>query len=181
MPTLEAGDKNREPLIPLFRYRKLDNSEVFRYPGQEPAELALVLSGIIRHYAVDSSGSEKTTDFCKQGEFTGVLGGEQEKSALWLASVGKTELAVADAHEVMNVIDKNLELQRLFSATLYSYLQLKDRRETELLALNPAERYEAFTRNFPDILNAIPQYLIASYLGITPETLSRIRNRRNRS
>jgi hypothetical protein len=59
-----------------------------------------------------------------------------------------------------------------------SYLGQKSKRESELLSLDPAGRYEAFVRDFPELLGAVPQYLIASYLGISPETLSRIRSRR---
>ena len=53
----------------------------------------------------------------------------------------------------------------------------RELREHELLCLTPLQRYEKFRRERPQLLNIIPQYLIASYLGITPVSLSRIRAR----
>ena len=51
------------------------------------------------------------------------------------------------------------------------------RRSTSLLTLAPDERYRTFVNARPEVARRVPQYLIASYLGITPESLSRIRGR----
>jgi CRP-like cAMP-binding protein len=54
----------------------------------------------------------------------------------------------------------------------------KERREASFLLLDAGERYEAFLEDFADLVPRLPQYHIASYLGITPVALSRIRSRR---
>ena len=53
----------------------------------------------------------------------------------------------------------------------------KQQELTELITLKPEKRYEKLQQERPDLLNRVPQYQIASYLGIKPETLSRIRKR----
>jgi len=162
----------------LFTYRTLNKNEVFFRPGHTTKEIALILSGVIRHYFIDGQGREKTTDFCRAGEFSGSLDAIGEEGNIWLAAACRTEIAVAPQGDFMAVIYEHPELQKFFSNTLIHYLQLKTKRETELLGLLPDERYTAFIRNFPELTELVPQYLIASYLGMTAETLSRVRNRR---
>jgi CRP-like cAMP-binding protein len=161
----------------LFSRRELEDGEIICRPGQLPSETALVLSGVARHYVFTEDGRERTTDFCRAGEFTGNAAAPGE-GGHWIAAVGRTSLAVALSDALTEAAASSLVLQSCYSRVVLSYLGLKSKRESELLSLDPAGRYEAFVRDFPDLLDTVPQYLIASYLGIAPETLSRIRNRR---
>jgi hypothetical protein len=66
-------------------------------------------------------------------------------------------------------------LERFARKLAESYFVLKEKREIELVLLEAGERYLIFQKEFPGLENRIPQYHIASYLGITPTQLSRIR------
>jgi CRP-like cAMP-binding protein len=163
-------------ILPIFSPRRLAKGEVFLRPGQDSRQVGFILDGVVRHYLIDGRGRERTTDFCRAGEFTGVLGEPVE--GLWLASVGESRLAVAEPEALMAAVASDPELQKAFSAIVLGYFQLKTRREAELLSLDPPARYGRFLANFPGLAEEIPQYLLASYLGIAPETLSRIRSDR---
>jgi CRP-like cAMP-binding protein len=164
-------------IAPLFGERTLSDGEVFLAPGDVP-RIALVLSGVVRHHVVDAKGRERTTDFCVAGEFTGSVPGESDGQ--WRSAIGPTRLAVADAAKLMAAVSVTPAIQAFFSRTLLGYLGQKARREAELLALDPSGRYESFIKRNPALPDLVPQYLIASYLGITPETLSRVRAKRAR-
>ena len=66
--------------------------------------------------------------------------------------------------------------ERLFTHSCKMLLARNERREAELLTLSPAERYRQFVKNFADYLDRIPQYHIASYLGINPVSLSKFKH-----
>jgi len=175
-PGLVDAASARE-ILPLFEPRSLAKGEVFHRPGQERREIGFILGGVVRHYLLDGRGRERTTDFCSAGEFTGSLEGADDE-VTWFASVGESELAVADSGPFLAAIGENAGLQKAFSAIMLGYFRMKARREAELLGLGPAQRYERFLSNFPGLSEGLPQYLIASYLGVAPETLSRIRSER---
>jgi CRP-like cAMP-binding protein len=64
----------------------------------------------------------------------------------------------------------------IFQATSEAYIQL-ERRVTSTISLSLEERYKELTANYPDIIQRVPQHMIASYMGLNPETLSRVRKR----
>ena len=69
------------------------------------------------------------------------------------------------------------DLERLARKMAEYYFLEKERKELEIVMLNATERYQLFQAEFPKIEQYIPQYHVASYLGITPIQLSRIRHR----
>jgi hypothetical protein len=64
----------------------------------------------------------------------------------------------------------------IFQTTSEAYI-LFERRMTSVISLNLEERYKELTTNHPNIIQRLPQHMIASYMGLTPETLSRVRKR----
>jgi CRP-like cAMP-binding protein len=67
-------------------------------------------------------------------------------------------------------------LEFIFDAVSDAYIQL-EKRITSSISLNLEERYKELTTKYPDIIHRVPQHMIASYMGLTPETLSRVRKR----
>lgn len=147
--------------------------------GQVCRELSFIDHGLFRMYRVED-GSEKITSFSFPGEFVSnyrsFLTGLPSRHFIeslqpsTIYSINKESLAALyDKHKALE------RLGRLIAETLY--LGVASRLDSFHFD-SPKQRYEDLVRRNSRLLEAIPQYMIASYLGIKPETLSRIRARR---
>jgi CRP-like cAMP-binding protein len=147
--------------------------------GEIATQTFFVRQGLLREYYSDRDGAEATRRFCVAGEFSGsladLLSGRPaqcsietlEPSEVW--SMGWRDIDAASMQSPAWML-----LLRRFAERLY--LRKTDR-EFEMLTLPAAERYRRFVEAFPELEKRLPRVHVASYLGITPVHLSRIRGR----
>ena len=87
------------------------------------------------------------------------------------------KLREANSSKLIALYDKHQDLERMARILSERYFVQKEQREVEIVLLNASERYLIFKKEFSDLEQIIPQYHIASYLGITPTQLSRVRQK----
>lgn len=136
----------------------------------------LMLKGIIRGYYVDDEGNEITKYFSREGNLVmdeGMLGYEQSVAAI--KTLENSVVLLMDTAKLKQIIQKNDTFKNLYITCLESALHYKIYRKSEFLAKNATERYLQFCKDFPELINRVKQSYISTYLGITPESLSRIR------
>ena len=92
-----------------------------------------------------------------------------------------TELLVIDRHVYEEMLLRIPKLERFFRIILQRSIITQQRRLIENLSLSAEERYQQFADRYPSLLQRIPQKQIASYLGITPESLSRVHRQRQQA
>ena len=159
---------------------ELDNGEHFLRAGELATNAAIVVRGVLREYFVMPNGVERTKTFIPEGEFAGsmadLLSGERahafsvaEEPCRLLVIAFEHVRANAEASSVWGRWYRHL-LERLFAG--------KAAREYELLGLDAAARYGALATRYPGLESRVAARHVASYLGITPEHLSRLRRRR---
>jgi CRP-like cAMP-binding protein len=159
----ELQNEEWQALIPLLRWDKIAKKGFFTPIGQVANQIAMVLNGSFRQY-YEVEAEEKTTYFYFEDMLV---------AAYFSCLTGEKSLLAIQALEDSEVIW--LKLGRKIAE--YIALGLESRM-VDLLTLNPEDRYLKFlTGNKKRIIERIPQHYIASYLGITPVSLSRIRNR----
>ncbi|MCF6243220.1 MAG: hypothetical protein L3J74_18020, partial [Bacteroidales bacterium] len=107
------------------------------------------------------------------GAYSSLITGQ--KNLINIQCLTVCTLQVADFEEFAKLYDKYPKIERLFRKFAETKFLIKEKREIELVMLDASERYEIFQKEHPNLENLIPQYHIASYLGITPTQLSRIR------
>ena len=140
-------------------------------------EVYFIRKGILRVKIIDLDGKEHTTHFAIEGQFIADYNAflTRKKSRYQLEAMEDTEVIVLPragidwGYEQMKEGEK---LGRLIAEYYFIYL---DTRIQHLYTLSPIERYELMNEIFPNIHNRVPQHMIASYLGITPIHLSRIK------
>ena len=159
--------------------RKLKKQELFAAEGKVAREVGFVLEGDLRHYYT-RDGEEKTTYFYFENSFVAayiscITG---QPSLLNIEALTDCRLLTFPYPVLKDLFAKNHVWEK-FGRLLAEYLAIGlEERMVGLLMTSPEERYQSLLQsNKQKILERIPQHYIANYLGITPVSLSRIRNR----
>ena len=140
-------------------------------------EVYFIEKGIIRVKITDFEGREHTTHFAIENQFIADYNAyiTKEKSSYQLEAMEDTTLIVLPRKAIdwgYNNLKEGEKLGRLIAEYYFVYL---DTRIQNLYTLSPIQRYELMDDIFPNIHNRVPQHMIASYLGITPIHLSRLK------
>ncbi|WP_242917154.1 Crp/Fnr family transcriptional regulator [Pontibacter liquoris] len=140
--------------------------------------IAFVEKGALREYAIEN-GSEHVIQFAIEGwiisDLFSFLTGEPATYNIDALEDAELVLITKTAHEELLKKQPKYETYiRLLITGAYIALQ---RRLTSNISLPAEERYTRFTETYPDIVQRVPQHMIASYIGLSPETLSRVRKK----
>lgn len=159
--------------------KKLRRKQYFLQAGDICRSVAFIEKGTLRAYTVDDAGVEHIVQFGVEGwyisDMLSFLTGEP--ATYTIDAVDDAELVVISKtsyDEMLRTIPKFGTLMHINITGAYIALQ---RRVTASIQDTLEHRYEDFIGKYPDIANRVPQHMIASYLGATPETLSRVRRR----
>jgi CRP-like cAMP-binding protein len=150
--------------------------------GDVSTRLSFVDSGAIYSYTLDAKGAQHVIQFAFPGWWIGDLYSlfTAEPGRLYLEALADSELLqirIEDHNLLLDTVPVYERYMRILIQNAYVALQ---RRLGGTLGLSAEQRYAALLYQNPEILNQVPQHLIASFLGVTPETLSRIRRQLSR-
>jgi CRP-like cAMP-binding protein len=174
-----ALDKEEEELIKTsFKPLLLSKHEYFLKAGEVNRNIGFLKKGLVRYF-VHKNDEESTFEFTKEGEFIADYQSFNNKTA---------SIQNIEAIEDCELLIINYEcVQHIFNSTkngnLIGRLIMEHRFDVmvnQLLSIymqNHEERYKLFVKQYSDLAQRIPQYLIASYVGVKPQSLSRMRRR----
>jgi CRP-like cAMP-binding protein len=166
----------------LGRRESLAKGHFFSRPDEPATRFGVVLTGLLRHYYTDARGRESVKAFRGPLELSGPYAEliQRLPSRTFIEALTPVELFVFDYADVDEAATQSLELSQLLRRFGELQFVSKEQREYEFLQLSAEERYRQICARFPELLQHIPQHQIASYIGITPVALSRIRARTRR-
>jgi CRP-like cAMP-binding protein len=161
----------------LLVSKKLRKKQYLLQEGDVAKYSAFVEKGALRSYTIDDKGSEHIIQFAIEGwwisDIYSFLTGEPSTYNIEaLEDCELLTLTKAAQEELVEKVPKFERYLRILMQGAYIALQ---RRMTGTLVHTAEEKYLSLTKAYPDIIQRVPQHMIASYLGVTPETLSRIR------
>ena len=162
------------PFISKAFYRK---GEYFTKAGDYQTHIGYVVDGLFRLFYVDPKGKEYTKYFNTQGSFVVVYNSilQGQPSYLYIQALKDSEALLINYLEWSKLADSQICWQIFFKKlTEQTYLE-KEKRESDFLFYDAKTRYRNFIKDFPGLDKAIKQHHIASFLGISPETLSRLK------
>jgi CRP-like cAMP-binding protein len=170
-----------DELIALGRRMHLARGEPFMRQGDTAHRMGFIHAGIVRYHVIaPDSGRDVTKDFNFAGSFTvsysGAVLGQPARVAI--SAVEDCVLTVWRWPDFVAIFDRHVEWQRIrrrFAEMLYVR---KEDRELAFLLQDANARYLAALAQFPADIARVPQHFLASYLGIAPESLSRLKRRR---
>lgn len=150
---------------------------VLTHAGEVERRFALIIEGVQRMYFTTPSGDEHTVAFAYTGDYSGVPDSFflQTPADCSLEALTDGYLLATDHARFSALMDEHRELER-WAWRLFAYaLAGRFKREREHLTMSAAERYARLLRESPQIVQLAPLRHVASYLGMSPETLSRVR------
>lgn len=159
--------------------KKLRKKQYLLQEGDVCKTIAFIEKGALRAYSVDDSGNEHIIQFGLEGwvisDLYSFLTGEPATYNIDAIEEAELALISKSAHEELLLkLPKYETFTRLNITGAYLAMQ---RRLTSIISTSLEERYTYFTSLYPNIVQRVPQHMVASYMGLTPETLSRIRRR----
>lgn len=166
-----------ETLVAQGKHRRLASGEAFCRLGQTHHELAYIKIGMVRYYVTLPDGEEATTDFSFAGSFALSFGSAtvQRPAQVAISAIVPTELVVWPYQTLLRLYESHPEWQKVGRRVAELLYVRKEQRELSFLLMDAQARYESMRAQFGAQIDLVPQYLLASYLGIRPQSLSRLR------
>ncbi|WP_158963061.1 Crp/Fnr family transcriptional regulator [Myroides fluvii] len=165
----------REYFIPISLPTKTNLLE----EGQYSKHFYFVKQGVLRGWTLHE-GKEVTFQFVFEGDFFCSIESfwYNKPSQYTLEALEPVELLALDKQQLNELMQKNIQILEAFTSYIIARLLTYQKMVIGRIKENPEKRYKQLQQIAPELIQRIPQHYIASYLGITPVSLSRIRNRR---
>lgn len=176
----QISDVTWQALKTVTQIKQLEKHQVLYQAGDIPTTFAWVFRGLIRGFVCDEKGNEYNKKFFDEGKFPGPMSAllTNSSSKLGFDALEQTLLIEIDflAYRRLLLQHDDLKLFQIYYLEK-NWLLDKDEREISIVQQDAAARYQLFVKDFPGLVERLPQYHIASHLGITPTQLSRIRKK----
>ncbi|CCH54864.1 putative transcriptional regulator, Crp/Fnr family [Fibrisoma limi BUZ 3] len=175
---IPLSSQDEDIITALFRQQKFSKGEHLLQAGQVCKNVFFIEQGLVRYYA-NINGEEKTTYFNKEGEFVcDYASFLPQQPSLTNIQALEASVVYTISHANMDVFYAQVEHGERFGRLAIGEVFVTAINQIySLYTDSPELRYQTFYDKFPDIGQRIPQYYIASYIGIMPQSLSRIRKR----
>src|SRR5262249_27871016 len=176
------GERDFEIIRAAFLWRRLRTGEFLQRAGIVSKYAAFVARGCLRNYVIDAKGKEHIVQFAPEtwwlADATSLNGGTP--SPYFIDALEDSDLLLIDGPSHQRLVDDVAGYASAFRNGLQRHAAAKDQRIVSSLSASAEERYLEFMRVYPSIARRVPQAMLASYLGMTPETVSRIRKKLSR-
>jgi CRP-like cAMP-binding protein len=173
------GKEDLASLSAIVRPEHLERGASFIREGEDSTRLALVVKGLFRSYYIDDEGRDYTKLFLPEGSillsYYAHLAGRP--SAYFIEALEDSELLVADIADFERLTESSRGLLLLYKGFADSTLVEKEGHRLSLISEKGMKRYLRFRRERPGLEARLKQCDLASYLGLTPVSLSRLRRR----
>lgn len=173
---LKISKESLIKLIPYGRKAEFKKDEIILEMGEEMKSIYFILSGLTRSYYLDLDGRDVTKSFI--GEYNFCLSESflpDKRSIQCFEALEHTTALEFNADELKQVLLADDDLRNFYIKLLEATIVYKMNRESGFQLKSATERYIDFKREFPNLEDRVNQSYIASYLGITSVSLSRIR------
>jgi len=176
--TITLTDEEFEYAKTLFIPKKLRRKRFLLEDGDPCIYTTFVEKGMLRSFTIDEKGNEHILQFGMQGWWVADLYSflTGEPSEYNIEALEDSELLLITKSSWDLLLDEVPAFERYFRILIQNNLIATQRRLMGTMSSTAEERYNKLLQDFPDITQRVPQHMIASYIGVTRETLSRLRS-----
>ena len=171
------SDADLQKVLAAFRERRLDKKEFLLSEGETSHHMRFVTEGSLRSYFLNENGQDFITQFGIPGWWINDLYSylTQKPASYFLQAITPATVLQIHRDQLTQLYDEVPMIERFYRKKFEkAYVALQER-NLRGMSLTARDRYDQFRAQYRDIEQSVPQYMIASYLGITPEFLSSLR------
>ena len=163
----------------VFIPKKLLKGEFLLREGDILKYGAFVCKGFLRSYVIDNKGKEHIIQFAPENWWISDKGASAEgsKASCFIDAIEDSDILLIDQAGHFKMLEKVAAYSASFQAGMQKRSAAKDKRIVHSLTADAEERYNDFLKTYPSIAQRVSQHMLASYLGLAPETLSRVRRK----
>lgn len=177
---IEKGGLSEEEfaqVVPFIKTKKTAKNDFLLKQGDVCSHFFFVEQGLLRLYDLNEEGKESILQFGTENWLVSDRGSMyfQEPSTYYIDAVEDTFTVIINEAFVNQVVEISPNFRKHNERLLQNHIRHLNRRISLLIGTSASVRYLDFVTMYPDIMLRVPQWMIASYLGITPESLSRVR------
>lgn len=178
---ISLGKENFALLCNIIKPKVIKKDMFFLHEGENSTEIGLIVKGVFRSYYIDKKGDDITKYFFAEGGilFSYAAYLSQKESSYYIQAIEDSEILVAKISDFEKIVEGNYELLLFYKKMIDEILVMKEEHAAGFKLLSSTERYKQFLATYPGLERRLKQYYLASYLGITPVSLSRIRKELN--
>lgn len=175
---LGFSENDLSAFLSCIKSRKFSANELIISSGQLEKYLSFIDTGIVRYYVIVND-KEITFDFTFKNSFYCAYDSfySRKKTDIYIQAITDCQLYSISYDNLQMLYEKCETAKRLGRLATEQLLEKKVKRELNLLTKTPQQRYEKLLNEQPKYIQQIPLKYLASYIGVVPETLSRIRKR----
>jgi len=172
-------EKSAALLKDIFTIKSVPKNHFFIREGDASTEIAVVIRGVFRSYYIDEEGNDFTKYFYPEGSmlFSYKAHIERESSSYSIESLEESEILCAKISDFERAVESSVTLRTFYKNFIDKILVMKEEHACSFKLLDSTGRYRQFLSQYPGLESRIKQHHLASYLGITPVSLSRIRKK----
>jgi CRP-like cAMP-binding protein len=165
-----------EEFTQAFTLKSFKKSELMLKAGDKSDVFFILIRGIARNYDLDEKGKEYTKVFRGPGEIIGPYAETlaQTPTRFFIQALSDCEVIAFSYAHFVSMMEKYPSWQKLGRMMAEENYLEKEKREYELLHYSAEKRYQEFLAQYGELAREIPQYHVASLLGVSPEALNRI-------
>lgn len=158
-------------------HKTVKKGTILQRKGDSGTRLYFVKKGCLRSYTIDEKGKEHIFMFAPEGWLISDIESQisETPAELFIDAIEDAELEVLDRNFFDNAQEYQIQMTNAGRNKLFKRISVLQKRVIMLMSASASERYTDFIQTYPNIVQRVPQRMIASYLGITPEALSKIR------
>ena len=180
---IPLNKEEKELVIQKFLPRLYRKKQYVLQEGDVCIQMNFVVRGCLRMYKIDDKGGTHTLQFAAENNWITDLGSfySEKPSELTIDALEDTMVLKIAHDDLITIYTQAQKFHRIFRVLIEnSYVSLQ-KRLLQTISSTAEDRYQYFIDTYPHLVNRLPQTQIASFLGITPEFLSRLRNKRSKS
>jgi len=168
-----------EKLTSEIKQEKIAKATIIQSSGSEKHFSFFVRKGLLRSYYIDEKGKEHVFMFAPEGWIVSDFESQtfDTPTVLFIDALEDSEVDIIDSKIFKTLNDLPSEVLHQQIEKFIRRISVLQHRVLMLMSAKAADRYKEFIKTYPNITQRVPQRMIASYLGITPEALSKIRGR----
>ncbi|WP_028543295.1 Crp/Fnr family transcriptional regulator [Paenibacillus taiwanensis] len=173
------NEEQQQAIVQHIQIEEFKRGTVLLRQGDVPTRCYFVLKGCVRQYSIDKMGKEVTSNFYTEEQAISIFNHHKpdKSSEYTITCLEDSVLVVGDLEVEQDMYNKYTQLESMTRKMIeQNFGQVQDD-FAAFIASTPEERFKTLLLKRPHLIDRVPQHQLASYLGITPESLSRIKKR----